>query len=88
MKTFDIIIIGAGPSACSMALALQNSNLSVAMLEKSTFPRDKTCGDAIPYEAYQTLKSIDEKYYHQLYEIADKSMIRFNRLITPKGRDF
>jgi geranylgeranyl reductase family protein len=88
LKTFDIIIIGAGPSACSMALALQNSNLSVAMLEKSTFPRDKTCGDAIPYEAYQTLKSIDEKYYHQLYEIADKSMIRFNRLITPKGRDF
>lgn len=71
-----------------MALALKNSNLSVAMLEKSTFPRDKTCGDAIPYEAYQTLQQIDKKYYHQLYEISDKSMIRFNRLITPKGRDF
>lgn len=85
---FDIVIVGAGPSACSMALALKNSQLSIAILEKSIYPKDKICGDAIPFEAYQTLKQIDEKYYHQLYEISDKATIKHNRLITPKGRDF
>ena len=86
-KAFDIVIVGAGPSAFSMALALKNSNLSIAILEKSVFPRDKICGDAIPYEAYQTLKRIDEKYYQQLYSIVDTSKIIYSRLVTPKGRD-
>lgn len=85
---FDVIIVGAGPAGCTLALALQNSNLRVALLEKSVFPRDKICGDAIPFEAYKTLKQIDEKYYRQLYEISPKSMIRYNRLITAKNKDF
>lgn len=85
---YDILVVGAGPSACSMILALKDSNLSIAMLEKSSYPKDKICGDAIPFEAYQILKQIDEKYYHQLYKISDKSTIKYNRLITPKGRDF
>jgi geranylgeranyl reductase family protein len=88
MKQFDITIVGAGPAGCTLALALKNSGLRVALLDKATFPRDKTCGDAIPYEAYQTLKAIDEKYYRQLYEISDKNYIRFNRLITAKNQDF
>ena len=88
MNQFDIVIVGAGPAGCTLALALKNSGLRVALLDKSEFPRDKVCGDAIPYEAYQTLKQIDEKYFRQLYEISDKSMIRFNRLITPNNQDF
>jgi geranylgeranyl reductase family protein len=88
MEQFDITIVGAGPAGCTLALALKNSGLRVALLDKSTFPRDKTCGDAIPYEAYQTLKQIDEKYYHRLYEISDKNYVRFNRLITAKNQDF
>ncbi len=71
-----------------MALSLKNSGLSVAILEKSTFPRDKICGDAIPFEAYKILREIDEKYYQQLFKISEKSTIRYNRLITPKNRDF
>lgn len=88
MEQFDITIVGAGPAGCALALALKNSGLRVALLDKASFPRDKTCGDAIPYEAYQILKQIDEKYYHQLHEISDKNYIRFNRLITPKNQDF
>lgn len=88
MEQFDITIVGAGPAGCTLALALKNSGLRVALLDKSTFPRDKICGDAIPFEAYQTLKQIDEKYYHWLHEISDKNYVRFNRLITPKKQDF
>lgn len=87
MKQFDITIVGAGPAGCTLALALKNSGLRVALLDKANFPRDKTCGDAIPFEAYQTLKQIDEKYYHRLHEISDKNYVRFNRLITAKNQD-
>ena len=61
MNLFDVVIVGAGPAGCTLALALKDSGLRVALLDKSSFPRDKICGDAIPYEAYQTLKQIDEK---------------------------
>jgi menaquinone-9 beta-reductase len=44
---FDILIIGAGPAGSTAALALAESKLKVAILEKGTFPRDKICGDAI-----------------------------------------
>jgi len=87
LKTYDIIIVGAGPAACSLALTLQNSGLSILMLEKGVFPRDKVCGDAIPFEAYKTMERLGEKYYKRLYAISDKNNIRFNRLITSKKRE-
>ena len=44
---FDIIIAGAGPGGCACALSLAESGLSIGMLEKAKFPRDKICGDAM-----------------------------------------
>jgi len=55
---FDIIIIGAGPAGCTSALALSNSGLKVALIEKESFPRDKVCGDAIPTRAIKVLATI------------------------------
>jgi flavin-dependent dehydrogenase len=46
-KHFDVIIVGAGPAGASCALALQNANLNILLLDKHSFPRDKVCGDAI-----------------------------------------
>lgn len=57
-SNYDIIIKGAGPAGCAAALALKDAGLKVALLDKSFFPRDKTCGDAIPGRAIKTLKNI------------------------------
>lgn len=46
-KHFDVIIVGAGPAGCIAALNIAKTNLSVAFLDKASFPRDKICGDAI-----------------------------------------
>ena len=59
---YDIVIVGAGPAGCACALALKNSGLRVAILDKQTFPRDKVCGDAIPGRAIKTLRSIDPSF--------------------------
>ena len=59
MDTYDISIVGAGPSGCACVLALQGSGLRVIVLDKDTFPRYKICGDAIPGPAFKALDSIN-----------------------------
>lgn len=44
---FDAIVVGAGPAGCSCASFLSGSGHKVLLLDKASFPRDKTCGDGI-----------------------------------------
>ena len=41
----DAIVIGAGPAGASAALLLARAGWSVALLERSSFPRAKVCGE-------------------------------------------
>lgn len=53
--TADVTIIGAGPSGSSAAYVLARSGLKVVLLDKATFPRDKTCGDGLVPRALPVL---------------------------------
>jgi len=67
VKSYDIIIIGAGPAGCAAALSLKNTGLSVALCEKAIFPREKICGDGLCDRTLNTLKAISESYYDELF---------------------
>ncbi|MCX6772578.1 MAG: NAD(P)/FAD-dependent oxidoreductase [Candidatus Micrarchaeota archaeon] len=43
---YDAIVVGAGPAGASTALFLAKSSRRVLLLDKSSFPREKVCGDA------------------------------------------
>jgi geranylgeranyl reductase family protein len=43
----DVIVVGAGPAGSTAAAYLARSGLDVLLLEKSTFPREKVCGDGL-----------------------------------------
>src|SRR5581483_1671136 len=43
----DVIVVGAGPAGSSAAYWLATAGLDVAVLEKTTFPREKVCGDGL-----------------------------------------
>ena len=44
----DVIIVGAGPAGSSAAVALgQRGVKNVLLLDRTTFPRDKTCGSGL-----------------------------------------
>ncbi|MDT4907537.1 MAG: menaquinone-9 beta-reductase [Pseudonocardiales bacterium] len=45
--TADVIVVGAGPSGSSAAYWLATAGLDVALVEKTTFPREKVCGDGL-----------------------------------------
>ena len=51
----DVIVVGAGPGGSSTAHALAQAGLDVLLLEKSSFPREKVCGDGLTPRAVKTL---------------------------------
>jgi menaquinone-9 beta-reductase len=53
--TADVIIVGAGPAGSSAAFYLAQAGVDVLVLEKSTFPREKVCGDGLTPRAVKQL---------------------------------
>jgi geranylgeranyl reductase family protein len=51
----DVIVVGAGPAGSSTAFHLAHAGLDVLLLEKSTFPREKVCGDGLTPRAVKQL---------------------------------
>ena len=51
----DVIVVGAGPAGSASAHYLAAAGLDVLILEKSTFPRDKVCGDGLTPRAVAEL---------------------------------
>jgi menaquinone-9 beta-reductase len=43
----DVVVVGAGPAGSATATHLARHGLRVSLLEKSTFPREKVCGDGL-----------------------------------------
>ncbi len=53
---FDVAVVGAGPAGSMAAWGLARAGMSVALLDRATFPRDKVCGDALLPDAVQALE--------------------------------
>jgi geranylgeranyl reductase family protein len=51
----DVIVVGAGPAGASAAFHLAEAGVDVLLLEKSSFPRDKICGDGLTPRAVRQL---------------------------------
>ena len=56
---YDLIIVGAGPAGTSAALYGNRLGLQTLLLDKSKFPRDKTCGDALSGKSVKILNDLN-----------------------------
>lgn len=54
---WDVLVIGSGPAGVAAAIAARSANpsASVLLLDRSEFPRDKCCGDAVLHEGISEL---------------------------------
>lgn len=56
---YDAIIVGAGPAGSSAAIYCSKVGLNTLLLDKSIFPRDKICGDALSGKSVKILEELD-----------------------------
>jgi len=63
-KQYDVIIVGAGPAGSNTAISYKhlNPDLNIAIFDKSQFPRDKSCGDAIGPGVINALKRFGNEH--------------------------
>ena len=57
-RQFDTIVVGAGPAGSMAALTLARSQRRVLLVDRSTFPRDKVCGDGLPPTVMESLQQV------------------------------
>ena len=55
----NIVIAGAGPAGIATSLFLCKEKIPHVIIEKSKFPRDKICGDALSGKIPDVLKKLD-----------------------------
>ncbi len=58
MKSYDAIVIGAGPAGTATAIFLKQKGHRVLLLDQARFPRDKVCGEFISPAADPVLKDL------------------------------
>jgi len=79
--TYDVAIVGAGPGGSATAYYLAKAGFSVLLLDKFTFPRDKTCGDALTPRALRIIN--DMGIAHEI-ELAGHCINKVE-FIAPRG---
>ena len=82
-KKYDVLIIGAGPAGAATAICLGNSGLRVAVIDKATFPREKTCGDGLTHDVIKQLGLISESLASAFAELPHKQASYGAEIISP-----
>ncbi|MGH2628335.1 MAG: geranylgeranyl reductase family protein [Anaerolineales bacterium] len=54
----QVAVVGAGPAGSAAAFFLANLGLDVLLIDRSEFPRDKTCGDALSPRALRVMEAM------------------------------
>jgi menaquinone-9 beta-reductase len=62
MESCDVLIVGAGPAGSTCARILKDAGLSVLLLDRDQFPRDKPCAGWITPAVLQLLNVTPEEY--------------------------
>src|SRR3989344_480926 len=90
---FDVIVVGGGPGGSTTASFLSKNGARVLLLDKASFPRDKTCGDAIGRRCEAVMKELGipgevEKVPHaKIYGVTFSAPNgKICEIAVPKGR--
>ncbi|MEL7466056.1 MAG: NAD(P)/FAD-dependent oxidoreductase [Pseudomonadota bacterium] len=76
MRHIETIIVGGGPAGATCARELQRRGREVAVIDKTTFPRQKLCAGWVTEKALQDLELTPETYPHPMLEMDIRSNVR------------
>jgi geranylgeranyl reductase family protein len=80
----DVAVVGAGPAGVAAALTALRHGCSVVCVDKTTFPRDKTCGDGLTTGALRDLEALGLTRAEFL--ATGPAEVRETVLVSPGGR--
>ena len=83
---YDVVICGGGPAGMTAALALADSGLRIALLEKDHFPREKICGGAVAAYVPKVLNTINPEYRKALEKFTLSEKVNTCRVFAPNGK--
>jgi geranylgeranyl reductase family protein len=78
----DVLVVGAGPAGSAAAHTAAQRGLDVLVVDKATFPRDKTCGDGLTTGALRLLEALG----FPLDAIPSYTSVRETVIVSPSGR--
>ncbi|MFT5141632.1 MAG: geranylgeranyl reductase family protein [Rhodothermales bacterium] len=58
IESFDAIVVGAGPGGATTSALLARRGKRVLVLDQSSFPRDKVCGDGISGKSLDAIREL------------------------------
>lgn len=74
--TTDVLIAGAGPAGASTSIFLSKEGIRHIIIDKTAFPRDKICGDAMSGKTVGMLRRMDDNW--QQHFLAEKNSVISN----------
>lgn len=78
----DLLVVGAGPGGTAAAITAADRGLDVLVVDKATFPRDKTCGDGLTAAALRLL----ERLGLALDALPSHAAVAEAVVVSPSGR--
>ncbi|WP_323751590.1 NAD(P)/FAD-dependent oxidoreductase [Marinobacter sp.] len=79
MDNFDAIVVGAGPAGATLTRALEDAGKKVLVIDKATFPRDKTCAGWVTPNVLESL-DIDINDYRRARTLQSISRFRIGMM--------
>ena len=81
MTVYDLAVCGAGPAGAATAYYAAKKGLTVALLDKAHFPRDKACGGLLTPRTFTELPGLSDA----IAKVVECKSERVN-LFSPSGR--
>jgi menaquinone-9 beta-reductase len=78
----SVLIVGAGPAGCAAGIVLARAGVDVCVIDRATFPRDKTCGDALSQE---TVALLDRLGLRDALAATPHAIVRQAAAVFPDG---
>ncbi len=78
-RKFDVIVVGAGPAGSSAAYLLAREGYTVALVDKSLFPRDKLCGGGLSGRSKKVYEDIYGDSWDEVIEYRSQGVAFYHK---------
>jgi menaquinone-9 beta-reductase len=79
----DLLVVGAGPAGIAAGIEARRLGLEALVVDKTAFPRDKTCGDGLTTGALRLLDDLGL----DVRELPSYAPVTETVLVSPVGRE-